>query len=155
VPYENLKNEIKKVDFFVNENTNIFLIKEFWDWFKKIYLKELYDNEVKFSIFSINFWSILNRVKLNIPKTNNNIERWHRSLNKNVSNAHPSIYEIGMEFKKQHAKVENNISRLIYCSPAIVQHLDKALLDIWKKYSSYYGMDYLFLIASYLEIKEF
>ncbi|KAG0435670.1 hypothetical protein DMUE_4608, partial [Dictyocoela muelleri] len=25
VPYENLKNEIKKVDFFVNENTNIFL----------------------------------------------------------------------------------------------------------------------------------
>lgn len=40
------------------------------------------------------------------PRTNNHLEGWHNKLKKRVKTAHPNIYKIIEEFKKEQAANE-------------------------------------------------
>ncbi|KAG0437541.1 hypothetical protein DMUE_3634 [Dictyocoela muelleri] len=108
------------------------------------------------SIFNINFWFIYQNIIKRIPKTNNAIEGWNRSLNNNIYHTNPSLYEIGMELKKQHAIVEYKLARLL------IENIDDnndennydKLYDVVMKYEAFYGIDFLKAVASLLSFKE-
>ncbi|KAG0442238.1 hypothetical protein DMUE_0425 [Dictyocoela muelleri] len=81
--------------------------------FRDLYCQDVsIDGRIPKNIFFVHFWSVVTRVKNDIPKTTNNLEGWHRSLNNNFLCSHPSMYEFSEEIKKQHAIVENKINKL-------------------------------------------
>ncbi|XP_068232264.1 uncharacterized protein [Palaemon carinicauda] len=44
--------------------------------------------------FPLCFWNVYSRVVNSLPRTNNNVEAFHNSLNKSVGNAHPNIWRL-------------------------------------------------------------
>ena len=91
----------------------------------------------------------------NIDKKNNALERWNRSLNKNIISQSPSLHEIGYELKKQHAVSETKISRLLFENTTKTldsskEKLRKAVINN----DDLYDLFYLKVIAGVLNIKE-
>ncbi|KAG0439686.1 hypothetical protein DMUE_2261 [Dictyocoela muelleri] len=101
VPINNLKFEIEKLKKYINERESLNEMKDFYCQFIDLYCRYFSDDDNPKNIFSVYFWSIVDRIVNKIPKTNNDLEGWHRSLYNNFQNAHPNIYELGMELKKQ------------------------------------------------------
>ncbi|KAG0436363.1 hypothetical protein DMUE_4265 [Dictyocoela muelleri] len=111
-PIENIKDEFLKLDFYINSNKDIGNIKDFWNNFGNLYDKYIFEKDGNFSIFSLEFRSVNERITIGLKKTNNVLEGWNRSLNASIYQHHPSIYKIGSELKKQHSLVENKINKL-------------------------------------------
>ncbi|CAM4775069.1 unnamed protein product [Rotaria magnacalcarata] len=55
--------------------------------------------------YPIDFWNMMERVKNNMHRTNNNIEGWHRKLNSAFQCSHPTLWS----FLDKLMKEENNI----------------------------------------------
>lgn len=91
-------------------------------------------------------------------KTNNVLEGWNRSLNSNIYQPNPSIYEIGNVLKNQHAIVENKISKIfIEMIKGNVSDTKKVLnneKNIILKYDDYCELDFLKAIGFSLNLKE-
>ncbi|KAG0436447.1 hypothetical protein DMUE_4219, partial [Dictyocoela muelleri] len=120
---------------------------------REIYCKnQVYDEKAK-NIFSVRFWSIQERILKDIPKTTNNLEGWHRSINSNFSFSHPSIYELGHELKKQHAYVENMISKIFYIDFQSTPNYNSQLKSILLRYNEFYDINYLKIISGILKLK--
>lgn len=64
---------------------NIF--KEFISYFERMY----FGTSTKLPVFQFQFWSVEERIKLEIPRTTNNIEAWHRGFNSLVGVRHSNI----------------------------------------------------------------
>ncbi|KAG0441211.1 hypothetical protein DMUE_1221 [Dictyocoela muelleri] len=113
VPLENLLDEFRKLDLYMKNNKSIHNIQAFCDYFKESYGKHIFKLNSIFSILSQHFWSVHKRVINDLRKTNNVLEGWNRSLNASIYQQNPSIYRTGIILKKEHAMVENKISKLL------------------------------------------
>jgi hypothetical protein len=56
---------------------NDYKLIEFVEYFRSNYI----GNENKSPLYEIEFWNCYNRVIINLPRTTNCLEAWHRSLN--------------------------------------------------------------------------
>ncbi|KAG0430043.1 hypothetical protein DMUE_5702, partial [Dictyocoela muelleri] len=158
VPLENVKDEFHKLDFYIKSKKDICNIYDFWNNFKNTYGKYIFEKEGDFSIFSVKFWSVYERIKNDLKKTNNVLEGWNRSLNASIYQHHPGIYEIVMELKKQHALVENKINKLFIDMTNENNNNESYDMVLIKKtltkYNEYYGIGFLKAIAANLKLKE-
>ncbi|KAG0440229.1 hypothetical protein DMUE_1895 [Dictyocoela muelleri] len=112
VPFEKLTIEYDKLDIFIKNKSEIYKITDFWEYFKNTYGKYILKKDTDISIYSYKFWSVHERVLKDLNKTNNALESWNRSLNSNIYQKNPSIYEIGNVLRNQHAIVENKMSKM-------------------------------------------
>ena len=63
-------------------------------------------------LFAINIWSCFERVKNDLPKTNNLIEGWHRAFSQQVGAAHPSLWKFIDALKREQSLTEIKIAKL-------------------------------------------
>ncbi|KAG0440762.1 hypothetical protein DMUE_1513 [Dictyocoela muelleri] len=108
--------------------------------------------------FSVDFWSVSNRILNDVKNTNNVIEEWNRSLNNNITSKNPNLFEIGSEIRKKHASVENKISKFFIEINFNEEYNYEDSKLLWFKknsnYKKFYGIDFLKMIASDLKLKE-
>ncbi|KAG0441373.1 hypothetical protein DMUE_1094 [Dictyocoela muelleri] len=150
-PFNYLKEEIEKLENFLLKS-KIEEIYEIWLDFKKYYCSDVDEKSAK-SIFSVLFWSVVSRLSSNIPITTNCLEGWHRSLNNNFLKAHPSLYEFGIELKKQHSITENKINQLFICGQNILNDKENIFSEKITKYDTYPDFQYSKVIASLLKAR--
>ncbi|KAG0442190.1 hypothetical protein DMUE_0464 [Dictyocoela muelleri] len=159
VPIDKFDLEVSKLDLYINQNNDLKTLIPLWIFFKSTYCQSIEKTKVKeISIFSILFWSVHERVLKDQPRTNNALEGWNSSLNNNIFQKNPSLYEIGNELKKHHAIVENKISRLLIKSSIQKNQFSETYNDKIKKivenYDDYYSLDFLKTIGVILKLKE-
>ena len=58
------------------------------------------------------FWSVVDRVELHLPATNNFLESWHRRLKELIVRDHPSFYAALKQFQYEQRHTEGNILRI-------------------------------------------
>ncbi|KAG0439352.1 hypothetical protein DMUE_2486 [Dictyocoela muelleri] len=154
VPIEEFEKQVELLDKYFISNMKYHEILSVRVSFKNIYCKKEEKNERPKNIFSVNFWSIHERILKDIPKTKNNLEGWHKTINSNFIVSHPSIYELGYELKKQHARVENNISKSYYTTDSTnSRDNNNQLKSILVKYNEYYDINYLKIISGIIKLK--
>lgn len=61
--------------------------------------------------FPIEMWNMFNRLQENLPRSNNSLEAWHNSFQKNLDCHHPSVEKLIYHFKKEQSHVENLVLR--------------------------------------------
>ncbi|KAG0442259.1 hypothetical protein DMUE_0408 [Dictyocoela muelleri] len=102
VPPKEIYKELSKLDAFINNYDELKLYLPLWNYFKNTYRKSLIEKNIESIIFTVDFCLVYDRVLNYLRKTNNALKGWNRSLNKNISQKNPSLYEIGIELKNQH-----------------------------------------------------
>ena len=60
--------------------------------------------------FAIAMWNVYERVKLDLPRTNNHVESWHKQFSNEI-HAHPTIPKLIEQFKTEQSRTENKIAR--------------------------------------------
>lgn len=77
-------------DFIINKIISLeilSLLSEFISYFERTYIGR--ENVVP--LFNNEFWNVSERIILNLPRTTNTLEGWHRNFNKIVNTANPNI----------------------------------------------------------------
>ena len=64
-------------------------------------------------IFPPQLWSVYDSIELGIPRTQNNVEAWHRRWGTLVSKSHVGVYTIIQEFQKEQQWVEVQIENVL------------------------------------------
>ncbi|KAG0437668.1 hypothetical protein DMUE_3556 [Dictyocoela muelleri] len=114
VPIEFLKFEYNNLKNYILINDNANPIVPFFNEFQNSFGKNIDNfNKNKSSIFSVDFWSVSNRILNDVKKNNNVIEGWNGYLSNNITSKNPNLFEIGTEIKRQHASVEYKISKIL------------------------------------------
>ena len=62
--------------------------------------------------FPIQMWSCFERIKHDLPKTNNAIEGWHRAFLQQVSENHPSFWKFLEALQREQSLTEVKIEKL-------------------------------------------
>ncbi|KAG0439758.1 hypothetical protein DMUE_2210 [Dictyocoela muelleri] len=159
VPPKQIYKEFLKLDSFINNDEELKLFLPLWKYFKNTYGKSLiYKNNIESSIFCVDFWSVYDRVINDFKKTNNALEGWNRSLNRNISQKNPSLYEIGIELEMQHAIVENRLNKLLLFPISRDNTPSEQNNDLIKsivcKFDEFYELDFLKAVGMILKLKE-
>lgn len=85
------------------------------DWFDEYYVRGAIVRNIRNKEkraapkFPPNLWSVHDRMELNLPRTQNKIEAWHRRLNSLIGKSHVGVYVLIDELKKEQLKVEGEI----------------------------------------------
>ena len=66
-------------------------------------------------------WSIHGRVVNNLPRTNNNVEGWHRHMQANISAYHPNFWHFLVILRREQALNEVVITQMLAGEPAPTQ----------------------------------
>ena len=108
VPNNKMKSEYEKLlNYFLNTNANT-LVVELCLWFDNNFIKNsvyaFERNETIHYIFSVHH----NTIK-GLPRTQNCLEGWHRSLNKRFENKAPSFFNFFKELQNQQNTTEIKI----------------------------------------------
>ena len=75
---------------------------QFIDYFDDTYIGRFRRNAPRRQpMFSIELWNMFHRTQDELPRTNNNIEGWHRRFQSNVSAPHPVIWKFLDILKKE------------------------------------------------------
>ena len=82
--YEMLIDELK-------EDENFKKLNEFIKYFEKNYMGRFENNNFIEPIYQISFWNVYERIRNDEPRTNNAVEGWHSSFNRNAGTPHPNI----------------------------------------------------------------
>jgi hypothetical protein len=61
--------------------------------------------------FEINIWNMYDRIRSDLPKTNNSVEAWHNSFQKSLDCTHPCVSKLLMHLKKEQSFTETFITR--------------------------------------------
>jgi hypothetical protein len=61
--------------------------------------------------FEINIWNMYDRIRSDLPKTNNSVEAWHNSFQKSLDCHHPCVSKLLMHLKKEQSFTETFITR--------------------------------------------
>ncbi|QQP50668.1 Uncharacterized protein FKW44_011752, partial [Caligus rogercresseyi] len=95
---------------------------EIFDYFEDTYIGRYGRNASRSRpIFAINLWNIFNQTDEGLPRTNNNVERWHCQFSSQVASCHPILWKF-LEFLK---KEENLIVSTSFYSLQVILHLFK------------------------------
>lgn len=86
-------------------------------------------------LFPPNLWSLYECFQSGFPRTQNNVEAWHRRWENLVGNAHVGVYRIIGEFRKEQQHVENECERILRGEPCpkrkkIMLHREERLQNI-------------------------
>ena len=77
-------------------------IDQFIDYFEDTYIGRFRRNAPRRQpMFSMELWNIFHRTQDELPRTNNNIEGWHRRFQSNASAPHPVIWKFLDILKKE------------------------------------------------------
>ena len=63
-------------------------------------------------MFSIELWNAYDRTIINLPRSNNSIERWHNVLAKRVAIVHPSVTKLAEKIRREQSKFEMDIEQI-------------------------------------------
>ena len=74
------KNEFKEIN-----------MESFFKYLEDTYFGKIINNIYVYPLYDIKYWSINNFIKLNLPRTINTAESWHRVLNSEMNKKRPNI----------------------------------------------------------------
>jgi hypothetical protein len=63
-------------------------------------------------LFNIAIWNVSDRIAGGLPRTNNAVEGWHRSFNRQVDIHHPNPFTLIDVFRKEQSHTENLLAQL-------------------------------------------
>lgn len=69
-------------------------------------------------LFPPEVWSVFENTAFSFPRTQNNVEAWHRRWETLIGRSHVGIFTIIKEIQKEQSRVENEIERAIRGEPA-------------------------------------
>ena len=88
------------------------------DYFEIKYIGELRGGQRLLPIFPHELWSMHNWVLNELPRTNNNLERWHTCFSTMLRQTHSSIWEFIDTLKLDASHNRMLIAHVSWCSPA-------------------------------------
>lgn len=62
-------------------------------------------NELSVPCFQIKYWNVYRRVLKELPRTNNNIEAWHKSLSQDIE-SHPTFVKLLKHLRREQRLTE-------------------------------------------------
>nr|XP_014341335.1 PREDICTED: uncharacterized protein LOC106702742 [Latimeria chalumnae] len=71
------------------------------DYFEDSFVRHVRCGRCGRPLFPVELWNVRDRVCEGLPRSNNLMEGWHRVFNQSVSMAHPGIYALIKQFKKE------------------------------------------------------
>lgn len=98
-------------------------------------------------VFSLGIWNMFDRTVQELPRTNNNIEGWHRGFQSSVGGCHPNIWKF-LEALKKHQALQQVALTQIMAGDEIVQRRKyrdcaRRILHIVEHYNDRHILDYL------------
>ena len=60
----------------------------------------------------IQFWNAYDRTIMNLPRSNNSIERWHNAFAKRVAIVHPSVTKLAEKIRCEQSEFEMDIAQI-------------------------------------------
>ena len=79
-------------------------------YFEETYIgKRLPDNSRRIPPFPIRIWNIFERVREQLPRTNNAVEGWHNALNSSIGCSHPSVSKLFKCLQREQSLQEANL----------------------------------------------
>lgn len=151
--------KLEESEFFTSPENEL-LLRPLLDYFEETWVGR-YDRRRqgrRQPMFDINFWNCYNACHEALPKTNNDIEGWHRRFSSLIYSYHPSIWKfidaIRMDEKQNRKKIEELIAG--HEPPAKRKcYKDTAanISRIVREYSGRNLIDYLRGIAHNLELQ--
>ena len=82
------------------------------DYFEDNFIGRLQRNRRKQPTFALDMWNIHDRVEDDLPRTNNNVEGWHRHMQANVGAHHANIFQFMKILKREQALTELTLVRI-------------------------------------------
>lgn len=110
--------------------------------------------------FPIKYWNHYDAYLSGLPRTNKNVEGWHRSFNEIVRQKHPTLWNLLRSLKVEQSKNELTIAEIRNAVPQppqskIYRDLNKRITAIVEKYDDPLytdKMEYLKAIANNLSL---
>ena len=72
-------------------------------------------------LFPPSLWSVTNNIEFTFPRTQNNVEAWHRRWETLVGHAHVGVYKIINEIQKEQNQLQLNIESILRGAPRPLQ----------------------------------
>ena len=88
------------------------------DYFEDTYIGRQQRRGRRNPRFPHTMWSIHERVVNNLPRTNNNVEGWHRHMQANISAYHPNFWHFLIILRREQALNEVAITQMLAGEPA-------------------------------------
>ena len=121
--FEKIKNQLENVDLGDDLEVELVKIRQFYSYFENNFIgptetitKGRGRNKTSETVrraprYAIGDWSVYDRTKENIPKTNNFVEAWHNAFQKNIK-SHPGIYELVDYMRVEQRSMEAKLIKL-------------------------------------------
>jgi len=98
-------------------------------------------------VFSLHIWNMYDRTVQELPRTNNNIEGWHRGFQSAIGGCHPNIWKF-LDALKKHQALQQVAMTQIMAGDKIVQRRKyrdcaRRILHIVENYNNRHVIDYL------------
>ncbi|QQP37197.1 Uncharacterized protein FKW44_017394, partial [Caligus rogercresseyi] len=118
---------------------------EIFDYFEDTYIGRYGRNASRSRpIFAINLWNIFNQTDEGLPRTNNNVERWHCQFSSQVASCHPILWKFLEFLKKEENLIRIDIiQQLAGHPPPLQRRRYQRILTILKDYENREIVDYL------------
>ena len=66
----------------------------------------------KVPCYPIKQWNCRERTLVDMQKTNNSVESWHKQFENDVGKKHPSVYKLIEEFRKEQSLMERKLEQI-------------------------------------------
>lgn len=130
------------------------MLPNLFDYFSDYYVhgKQISRKKRRAPVFPPTLWSVHENVLNNIPRTSNNLERWHCKWNGLLKAGNPSFYSVVKQFQLEESSVNAELLRVLQGIPSKkrvrkVVELDEKLQQIVKSYDRTKNLDFLTGIA--------
>lgn len=121
------------------------------DYFEDNYIGRLRRNRRTTPLFPINIWNNYDRVLINLPRSNNSVEAWHRRFHCVVACDHPSIWRLLNKLQEEQSFIERRIEQLNAGHEELRRKkyadLDKRLKNVVERFEKLDELEYLRSIA--------
>ncbi|QQP39995.1 Uncharacterized protein FKW44_013880, partial [Caligus rogercresseyi] len=121
---------------------------EIFDYLEDTYIGRYGRNASRSRNFAINLWNIFNQTDEGLPRTNNNVERWHRRFSSQVASCHPILSKFLEFLKNEENLIRIDIIQQLAGHPPPLQRrqyrdCNQRILTILKDYENREIVDYL------------
>ena len=108
-------------------------------------------------VFEISMWSCFERVKTDLPRTNNALEGWHRGFLQQVSSHHPTLWKFLDALKREQDLQDIHIAKLRAGSQTMKSNkkyrdLNERLKKLVTTFDEYSVVEYLRTVAHNLHL---
>lgn len=92
-----------------------------------LYILQVFSRQWRQPMFEPSLWNVRSRTLENEPRTNNQLEGWHRRFKTIVDKHHPNIFQFIDKLKGEQARTETVIEQLIAGTDPKTQSRKKVL----------------------------